>query len=547
MKKVIFRLSIVVVLIFTCSCANLANIISIGKPSGVKVLVQGPPYHGANGIYFDSKDRLYIASAWSSEIVIMDPDTGRILETRGSDEGIIFPDDLTFGPDGSLYWTAISIGEVWRLSPDGVKSKQMVKPGVNPITFSNDGRLFVALDFQGDALYELDPNLVDPPRLIAENLGWLNGMDWGPDGLLYGPIWTKGKVVKIDVDTGKITTAVRGFAIPAAVKFDSKGRLHVIEFKTGNVTRVNIKTGRKEVIATLPPGLDNLAFDSHDRLFISHAQDGSIFEVLENGKVRVVRQGGMMLPTGVAVMPRSDGESVFVADLYALREFDGMTGKEINADRHWIGMHGSIVASNTVSRAGNKLFLTPNVFYGNVIQVWNPKSHRLIREYKSFDSTLTTIEFQGDIIVVEPGDNRVVRANARNAAKRVTIVDGLELPMGLAATDDDVWVSDSGAGKVLQIIADGKVLKDPVTVAADLKSPGGLAIASNGNLLVVEAKAGRLSAINLETGQVNTIARGLDIGSSITPLLLHGVAVGPSGAIYVTGDKANILYRIEPK
>jgi len=27
--------------------------------------------------------------------------------------------------------------------------------------------------------------------------------------------------------------------------------------------------------------------------------------------------------------------------------------------------------------------------------------------------------------------------------------------------------------------------------------------------------------------------------------LINGVAVEPSGAIYVTGDKANVLYRIE--
>ena len=64
---------------------------------------------------------------------------------------------------------------------------------VNPITFSEDGRLFVALDFFGDALYELDPDLVKPPRLITQDLGWLNGIDWGPDGFLYGPIGRKEK------------------------------------------------------------------------------------------------------------------------------------------------------------------------------------------------------------------------------------------------------------------------------------------------------------------------------------------------------------------
>jgi hypothetical protein len=48
---------------------------------------------------------------------------------------------------------------------------------------------------------------------------------------------------------------------------------------------------------------------------------------------------------------------------------------------------------------------------------------------------------------------------------------------------------------------------------------------------------------------VEVIAEGLELGfdySAAAPMLFfNGVAVGPSGAIYVTGDKANVLYRIE--
>jgi sugar lactone lactonase YvrE len=83
------------------------------------------------------------------------------------------------------------------------------------------GVSFVALDFMGDGLYELDPVFSREPRLIAKDLGWLNGMAWGPDGYLYGPIWTKGEVVRIDVDSGNITTVAKGFVIPSSIKFDS--------------------------------------------------------------------------------------------------------------------------------------------------------------------------------------------------------------------------------------------------------------------------------------------------------------------------------------
>ena len=69
--------------------------------------MQGSPLHGANGIMFDANDQLYIASVFGREIVVMDPETGEITDILGVAQGVEGPDYLTFGPDGSLYWTAI--------------------------------------------------------------------------------------------------------------------------------------------------------------------------------------------------------------------------------------------------------------------------------------------------------------------------------------------------------------------------------------------------------------------------------------------------------
>jgi glucose/arabinose dehydrogenase len=90
-------------------------------------------------------------------------------------------------------------------------------------------------------------------------------------------------------------------------------------------------------------------------------------------------------------------------------------------------------------------------------------------------------------------------------------------------------------------------------VARRLAAPEGLAVAPNGSLLVVESGAGRLVRIDLRTGRVSTVAEGLALGAQgipDTPIVpptwsFNGVAVGPSGAIYVSGDKANVLYRLD--
>ena len=64
-------------------------------------------------------------------------------------------------------------------------------PGVNPITFSDDGRLFVSQCALGDHLFELDPDrqrgAAPHHRPARSGLTALNGMDWGPDDRLYGP------------------------------------------------------------------------------------------------------------------------------------------------------------------------------------------------------------------------------------------------------------------------------------------------------------------------------------------------------------------------
>jgi sugar lactone lactonase YvrE len=480
-----------------------------------------------------------------NRIVTIDKETGQILDTVVEVPPWIW--DITFGPDGSLYWTSFADGTVGRLAPDGTTSSQTVGPGVVPIAFSDDGRLFAGRTFMGDGLYELDPKLADPPRLVVEGHKWQH-MDWGPDGLLYAPLQFEGIGVRVDVDTGTMTQFIDH---EGHVSFDPQGRLHLTHPEQG-IIRMDIETGSTESIAQFPIGLWGMDSDSQGRLFVSHWGDGAVYEVLEGGQVRTVSPGGMVSPAGVAVLPRADGgESVYIAEAINLREFDGSTG-EPRSNVFSFLVPGAPSAPTIVAADGSNLLLSS--WFDNVVQVYDPQAGELLADMRDFNLPMNVVRFQGNYIVAELGSASVVRAPGEDPSpgKRTVLAENLGVPAGLAKSgDDDLYVSDWARGMVLQLAKDGEFLPEPVQLATGLKSPEGLAADPEGNVLVVETGTGRLLRIDRDSGQASVIAQGLSLGakgpSGAPPTwLFSGVAVGPSGAIYVTGDVANVLYKIAP-
>jgi sugar lactone lactonase YvrE len=506
----------------------------------VKVATRGGPLHGANGLYFGPEGNLYIASAMGREIVVMDPEDGQILDRIGPEYAAGMPDDLTFGPDGALYWTAIWSGDVMKRAPGCTPvSIANLGLGVNAITFSDDGRLFVALDFYGVGLYEIDPDGVNPPRVILPNVVNLNGFDFGPHGLLYGPLFGQ-EIVRVDVDAATVET-VADFP-GAAVKFDSHGRLHAVAQDTGQVARIDTKTGAIQVIATLHDGLDNLAFGAHDRLYVSNADDGDIVEVMKNGRVRTVSPGGLIVASGVAIAPEAPGEeSVWVADYWSLRHYTGHSGRLLSQQR--ASVIGSRMQPFIIAMDGDRAIVSSWVL--SAVQVWDPMTGDILAYYSIPNIPMNAIPFQGDLVIAELMSGQVVRMDSSGSSAPI---GQFAVPVGLAATDNDLWAGDFWMGTVSQLVRDGVLLDPPSVVASGLVGPEGLAVGQDGNLLVVESTAGRLSRIDLVTGQVSTLMEGLQFlpatPADVPTLAFNGVAVAPSGAIYVTEDGTNTLYRI---
>ena len=515
----------------------------------VTVLAQGGPLHGTNGVYFGPDGRLYVASVSSAAVAAIDPESGAVMESWGPEVGVQGPDDVTFGPDGSMYWTDIEVGDVGKRTPDGTTTV-VGSPGlgVNPITFSDDGRLFVSQCALGDHLFEIDPEGIEEPRLISDQLGpgcGLNGMDWGPDDKLYGPRLYFNEVVRVDVDSGAVETVATGFQTPVALKFDSQDRLHVLDTGAGEVVRVDVESGAKQVVGRVGIGSDNLAFNAEDRLFVSSFIHSYIVEVTGPETVRQVIAGGISWPGGLAYIPTSDGSGrLFLADSNALRELDPATGAEVHAA---IGFGSDVGEVRSVHPHGANLILSGVT----TVSIWDPDGDQLVARFEGFEEAVDALPVGDHIVVSEFAAGRVVRFDPASPADRSVIASGLAEPAGLAVHGGDLYVADR-IGTVVQILDDGEGVDPPRLVASDLAGPEGIAADENGILYVVEQDADRVTQLDPETGEAAQVADGLALRGVERPILaettsvgfLAGVAVG-NGSLYVSGYAGNRVYRIE--
>jgi sugar lactone lactonase YvrE len=507
----------------------------------VERLVPPSAFHGVHGLAFDAQDRLHAGSVSGQSIYRVDRNSGHVETLVAPPEGMA--DDLIFLPDGTMVWTSISQNTVRaRKGDEPVRVLAEKLPSVNSIAYrKTDGRLFVAQVFGGDGLWELDTTGVKPPRNILTDIGGLNGFDIGPDGWIYGPLWFKHQVVKINPDTGELKIISDDFKIPAAANFDSKWNLYVLDTAMGTVNRVDLASGKRTTVAQLQTALDNLAIDSKDHVFVSNMADNGIQEVdVKTGKARQVVKGWLANPRALAVATDDKRETLYVADQFAYRSVDGDTGRVTDLAR--------VFAVDTkISYPGMVSVNADHVLLGNsngVINKYERRSGKLLTELAGLRGAQNALELDDSSIVVAMRTGALLKIDANTAAVQAQIVDGLERPYGLAkASSSAVYVSEMQAGRIVRIeLATGA----KSVVCTGLKAPQAIALLPSGDIAVVETGLKRLVIVSPTSGAVTELANNLPIGAlgeNVAPLPI-GLAIAPSGAIYVTSDVENSIYKL---
>lgn len=498
----------------------------------------GAKFHGVHGLRFDKDGNLFAVSVIGQSRFKVDTKTGELTTVQGPPEGMA--DDLAFGPDGTVVWTAIEDGILYAQSPGGpVRKLWEGQRGLNAVSFSRDGkRLFVTLVFYGDALYEIDLTGAKPPRLVVDKPGGLNAFELGDDGMIYGPLVFGKRIVRIDPDTGAMTTVSDELEDPGALKLDFKGSAYALNNDV-ELRKIDLKTGKSVIFATLPAGADNLALDAAGNIFVSLSATNAIVEVnAETAAIRyVVEPAPLTSASGLSVQTQDGKDTVYLGDLWGgVKQIDGTTGA---MQKHEV----TVFQPAHVSTTADRMVVVGQVF--GVMQLIDRKTFAVLGSWSKLDSPGDALEGpNGTIIVAETGTGRLLRVTGPEVADRQVIAENLAGPVGLAwAGADAVYVTESTGGRVTRIaLADGAA----TPVAQGLAQPEGVAVDADGSLVVVEVGAKQIKRIDAQSGEATVIAANLPVGLSNGPSLYRSVAVSPS-AIYFNSDVDNSVYKLVPK
>ena len=499
---------------------------------------------GANGLRTGADGRIYVAQVSGSQISAIDIDTGAIesISPRGGD--IVAPDDIAFDDAGNLYATEITESRVSVRRPNGATRVLCGDiPVANPITI-HQGRLFVGECRMGARIMELDRN-GGAPRVLLTDVPMANAFEVGPDGKLYFPVMGANEIWRIGLDGGKPEKVAGDLGVPDSVKFDAQGYIVSTQVASGQVLRIDPRSGARTVLATLTPGLDNVAFVGR-RLFVSN-MTGYVTEILAGGATRELVPDGFNWPLGLATA--ADGR-LYVADgafSYWLHP---------NGNRQSLGMlfaPGYPGYTRGVAAAGPDEFIV-STSLGHIARYWPAKAASEVLA-SGFDQLFgVAVAPGGGIVFAELGTGRIHRL--RDGVVE-TLASGLDKPCGVAVgVDGTCYVTESAGGRVVSMARGGAE-----TVVDGLQQPQGLLV--RGTLLyIVDAGSKELVEYDLTRKSRRSIARHLPVGAppGVTPKFIGpigdmagpmgpfaGIAAGTDGALYVSADGEGSVLEFHPQ
>jgi sugar lactone lactonase YvrE len=474
-------------------------------------LAADTPFPGVNGAAIGADGNLYVTHTGNGSITRIDLETMEPSTFVPPYGGAFIVDDIASDRNGNLYATGTTplVGEVYRIDRNGVKTviaSGMAAP--NGIAYNDrTDRLFVTECFQGNRVYEVDPEGAEPARLLLgeDEIAVPEGFDYDPDTQdLIIPDMGSGKILRVHPDTGSISTIAEGFQTPIALTIGADKMVYIPELATGAVYKMPLDGSFREKIAQIKPGLDNLAITDGGRLFVTSYWHATLYEVSTDGSGRFTRlfPEGPNQPLGIAVKE----EAVYVADAIMVRAVqDGRyQPTKLNA---WAS-HGMPLTLSLASGPGDKVVWTDCIH--GAVAMGSPDTGKFQPLAGGLQLPVAALlsPSGGRLFVAEYGAGRIAAVNLANGAKSV-LTDGLEGPLAMAVINGTLYVAESRAGRISAV--DPATGEKEVFLSSGAGRPGALADDGQGNLLILDGAARQLLRVNPETLSLSVVATHLPV------------------------------------
>lgn len=224
-----------------------------------------------NGLAVDRHGVIWVAESDTPSLVRLTMEgKAEVVATSCDGQPFLFPNDLCFGPDGTLY-----------LTDSGIRVLDFC-PG------NNIRPDFMSLKYDG-RVYRVDVGS-GKVTLLDDGLKFTNGIAFGPDSLLYVNETITGNIYRYEMENGPIAGPRRtfgnvirpdappGFIGPDGMAFSADGRLYVAVFGQHDVTVLG-KDGkvaeRIETVGNLPTNVA-FALPGNKRIAITEYEYGQL-------------------------------------------------------------------------------------------------------------------------------------------------------------------------------------------------------------------------------------------------------------------------------
>jgi streptogramin lyase len=502
-------------------------------------------FSGSNGVKFGPDGRLYVVSAFGSEIASLDiDDAGRQMVSPPGD-AIASPDDLAFDSSGRLIATECMNARVSIYEEGRITTLAEGLEGANGIGVFED-RIFVDQFLLQGRLLELYRD-GRPPRLMAENLDGPNGLCIAPDRMLYMVQVFSGEVVRVPIDGGEVERFVDGLSAPTSVRTGPDGAVYICQNGTGEVTRVDTQSRRRSTVVKARPGIDNLDITEDGRVLISYYTDGAVCEVVSPTETRDLVDAGLLAPYGLV----DNGEEVHIADGLGMARLraDGSVERTVKfTDEGCPGFIRGIGCDRT-----GALYASTSAGAIASFSV-DPIGSEILVEgrYELQDVAVTE---DGTVLCAEAGAGQLLAVEGDGAR---ILSDDFERPVGVATGGGAVFVTDESAGTLVKLDGKGK----GESLIDGLAKPQGVAVIG-GDVFVVEAAAKQIRRVSVDGVDRGAIATGLPVGAvgggirqtqgGLPEMIpgpmppLAGLAAGRDGSLILSGDETGSVVVLEPE